>query len=186
MKVGIGRSSFVDGYQGYGVAYEESRPMFFEALEVMRRAWGEEPFSYARRYYNFHDVNVIPKPFQKPHPPIRIAGESRASFAMMGKLGFPILIRHQMDIPERQQGKEGDEEAAIRLGRLRDGPKYEDLLPRLLYGTPEEIAGRIQEYRDALGITGVSLDINPGGQISQDRVVNSMRLLMERVAPRLN
>ena len=44
---GIGRSSFVDGYQGYGVNYEDSRPMFFEALEVMRRAWGEEPFTAA-------------------------------------------------------------------------------------------------------------------------------------------
>ncbi|HEY2592801.1 MAG TPA: hypothetical protein VGK33_02745, partial [Chloroflexota bacterium] len=43
---------------------------------------------------------VVPKPFQKPHPQIRVACESRASFAMMGGLGFPILIRHQMEIPE--------------------------------------------------------------------------------------
>src|SRR5205085_5171448 len=55
------------------------------------------------QYYNYHNVNVIPKPYQKPHPPIRIACESRSSFAIMGKLGFPILIRHQMDIPELQQ-----------------------------------------------------------------------------------
>lgn len=238
---GIGRSSFVDGYQGYGINYEESRPMFFEALEVMRRAWGEEPFSFEGQYYNFHDVDVFPKPFQKPHPPIRIACESRASFPMMGKLGFPILIRHQMDIPELQQllkeyeeerhkagfsgpnqvtlqiscylaetaekalaeaeystmrdrrlarqrleGRSGDAEAAARSARLRADPSYEALAKRLLYGTPEEIADRLQEYRETLGITGVSLDINPGGCIPYDRVVNSLQLLMERVAPRLN
>src|ERR671935_1363109 len=95
---GIGRSSFIDGYAGYGVDYEASRPMFFEALEVLRRAWGDGPFSYSGEYYTVRDVNVVPKPFQKPHPPIRIACESRASFAMMGRLGFPILIRHQMEL----------------------------------------------------------------------------------------
>ena len=97
---GIGRSSFVDGYRGYGINYDESRPRFFEALEVMRRAWGDGPFSFAGEYYRFDNVNVVPKPFQKPHPPIRIACESKASFAMMGTLGFPILIRHQMEIAE--------------------------------------------------------------------------------------
>jgi len=42
------------------------------------------------------------------------------------------------------------------------------------------------EYQETLGITGFSLNINPGGQIPRDRVVNSVRLLMERVAPRFN
>jgi alkanesulfonate monooxygenase SsuD/methylene tetrahydromethanopterin reductase-like flavin-dependent oxidoreductase (luciferase family) len=58
------------------------------------------------------------------------------------------------------------------------------LLPRLLYGTPEAIVDRITEYRETLGITGLSLNVNPGGQIPFHKVVNSVRLLMERVAPR--
>jgi alkanesulfonate monooxygenase SsuD/methylene tetrahydromethanopterin reductase-like flavin-dependent oxidoreductase (luciferase family) len=97
---GIGRSSFIDGYRGYGIDYEESRPRFFEALEVMRRAWTDGPFSFDGDFYRFHHVNAVPKPFQRPHPPVRVACESRASFAMMGELAYPILIRHQMDIPE--------------------------------------------------------------------------------------
>ncbi len=36
----------------------------------------------------------------------------------------------------------------------------------------------------ALGITGVSLDVNPGGQIPYDRVVHSIRLLTEKVIPK--
>ncbi|HTD79263.1 MAG TPA: LLM class flavin-dependent oxidoreductase, partial [Chloroflexota bacterium] len=100
---GIGRSSFVDGYAGFGVNYDESRPMFFEALDVLRRAWGDEPFSFDGQYYRFSNVNVVPKPYQKPHPPICVACESRVSFAVMGKLGFPILIRHQMELTELQQ-----------------------------------------------------------------------------------
>ena len=63
---------------------------------------------------------------------------------------------------------------------------YEQLLPRLLYGTPEAIVYRIAEYRETLGITGLSLNIDPGGQIPFNNVVNSVRLLMERVAPHFN
>ena len=233
---GIGRSSFIDGYRGYGIDYEESRPRFFEALEIMRRAWADGPFSFDGEYYSFHGVNVVPKPFQKPHPQIRVACESRASFAMMADLGFPILIRHQMEVPElhdlldqyaqvrhargdnrpnevtlqascylaetterahsepeystvrdrrmalmTRAGMEGDAEAGARLAVAVN---YEQLLPRLLYGTPEAIVDRIAEYRDTLGISGMSLNVNPGGQIPFERVVNSVRLLMERVAPR--
>ena len=235
---GVGRSSFLDGYAGYGVDYEASRPMFFEALEVMRRAWGDAPFSFEGEHYSYRDVNVVPKPFQRPHPPVRIACESRSTFGIMGKLGFPILIRHQMELPELrgllneyeterhaagfegpnqvtlqttayladtkeraveeprastlheraiariyQRGREADDEASARLNKE---PPYEELIARRLYGTPEEVVERLQEYRESLGITGVSLTLNPGGQIPQPLVLNSMRLLMEKVAPKLS
>ena len=237
---GIGRSSFLDGYQGYGIDYQESRPRFFEALDVLCRAWGPGPFSYEGDYYSYHDVNVVPKPYQQPHPAIRIACESRASFARMGQLGFPIMIRYQMDLRDLQclleeydaarhqagfsgprgvtlqmscylaetaqqarseprasileerelviqriAGREGDREASARLGALRD-ETYDELLNKGLFGTPEAVVDRLQQYQDVLGITGVSLNINPGGQLPLDRVRNSLRLLMEQVAPRFN
>jgi alkanesulfonate monooxygenase SsuD/methylene tetrahydromethanopterin reductase-like flavin-dependent oxidoreductase (luciferase family) len=244
---GVGRSSFVDAYRGYGVDYADSRPMFFEALEVIRRSWGPEPFSFEGDFFNFHNVNVVPKPYQQPHPPIRIACESRDTFAIMGKLGFPIFIRHQMDVPvlqdllanyaaerhaagvegandvilqvpaylaesaaqaredteagiisERQRAIEfakntGDEEAYQRLSRAV-GLSYEDLVQRPglgvypnpnLFGTPEMIVDILQEYQEVMGVTGVSLAMNPG-LISEEKIINSMRLLGERVIPKLN
>jgi alkanesulfonate monooxygenase SsuD/methylene tetrahydromethanopterin reductase-like flavin-dependent oxidoreductase (luciferase family) len=74
---GVGRSSFLESYQGYNIDYGESRSRYFESLEIILRAWGEEPFSFEGEFYNFQNVNVVPKPFQKPHPPIRVAVESR-------------------------------------------------------------------------------------------------------------
>ena len=62
---GVGRSSFMDAYNGYNVAYEESRPRFFECLEIVRQAWGEEPFSYDGEFYQYHDVNVVPQTLSK-------------------------------------------------------------------------------------------------------------------------
>ena len=38
--------------------------------------------------------------------------------------------------------------------------------------------------REELGITGVSLEMNPGGQVPYDRVVNAIRLLADKVIPK--
>jgi alkanesulfonate monooxygenase SsuD/methylene tetrahydromethanopterin reductase-like flavin-dependent oxidoreductase (luciferase family) len=219
------------------VDYEESRALFFEALEVIQRAWADAPLSYEGKYYTFHDVDVVPKPYQRPHPPIRVAVESRETFPLIGRLGLPIFIRHQMDIPELQEllkqyqeerhaagftgpndvilqiaayvaetaekaytepeastmrqrrlvrealSRTGDREAFERLRRLSE-VSYDEVLQRVAYGTPEAVVERLQAYREALGITGVSLDVNPGGQIPYERVVNSIRLLTEQVIPR--
>jgi alkanesulfonate monooxygenase SsuD/methylene tetrahydromethanopterin reductase-like flavin-dependent oxidoreductase (luciferase family) len=76
-----------------------------------------------------------------------------------------------------------DQEAFERLRRLSE-VSYDDVLGRVAYGTPEAVVERLQEYQETLGITGVSLDVNPGGQIPYDRVVNSIRLLTEKVMPK--
>lgn len=70
------------------------------------------------------------------------------------------------------------------MRRLASTP-YDDILKqRLLYGTPEAVVDRLQEYQDTLGITGVVLEMNYGGRIPYDRVIDSMRLLTTRVLPR--
>ena len=43
---GVGRSSFIESYNGYNVDYGESRARFLESLEVIQRAWLNEDFSY--------------------------------------------------------------------------------------------------------------------------------------------
>ncbi len=89
---GIGRSGFANVYAGYGVAYEESRERFQECLDILLLAWSQERFSYSGEYYRFDDVCVVPKPRQKPHPPIRVAATTSETFPMMGKAGYQIFI----------------------------------------------------------------------------------------------
>ena len=101
---GVGRSGFVWTYDAYGVPHGESRERFAETLEVIKRAWTNRRFSYAGKYYNFDNVCVVPKPYQRPHPPIRVAATSSDTFPAIGALGYPIF-------------------AAVRLGTLSElGP----------------------------------------------------------------
>jgi len=89
---GVGRSGFPRAYEGYGIPYGESRERFQECLDIILRAWTEERFSYEGKYYTFHDLAVIPKPYQKPHPPIRVAATTRETFPQVGRMGHPIFI----------------------------------------------------------------------------------------------
>ena len=89
---GVGRSGLPGSYEGYGMAYAESRQRFYEYLNIMNRAWTNERFSYSGDYYSYDDVCLTPKPFQQPHPKIRVAATTSDTFETLGTLGYPIFI----------------------------------------------------------------------------------------------
>jgi alkanesulfonate monooxygenase SsuD/methylene tetrahydromethanopterin reductase-like flavin-dependent oxidoreductase (luciferase family) len=89
---GVGRSGFPRTYEAYGVPYTESRDRFAETLEVITKAWTEQTFSYEGKYCSFHNVCLVPKPYQEPHPPIRVAANSPDTFPAMGDQGYPIFV----------------------------------------------------------------------------------------------
>jgi alkanesulfonate monooxygenase SsuD/methylene tetrahydromethanopterin reductase-like flavin-dependent oxidoreductase (luciferase family) len=88
---GIGRSGFPRTYQAYGISYAESRERFAEVTEILKRAWTQERFSYDGQFYRFDDVCLTPKPFQAPHPELRIAVNSPDTFEQTGREGYPIF-----------------------------------------------------------------------------------------------
>ncbi|MGE3269577.1 MAG: LLM class flavin-dependent oxidoreductase [Chloroflexota bacterium] len=89
---GVGRSGSERAYRAYGVPYSESRERFSEALEIIVKAWTEPRFSYEGRWHSYHNVSATPKPYQQPHPEIRIAANSPESFARFGQQGYHIFI----------------------------------------------------------------------------------------------
>src|SRR5216117_2145960 len=91
LDVGVGRGNRPAEFTGYRVPQEESRERFDEVVEIMRRAWTEERFSYAGRFYQFHDVRVIPKPVQRPHPPLYQVCVTKDGIENTALRGWPML-----------------------------------------------------------------------------------------------
>ena len=73
--MGVGRSGFPRTYQAYGISYAESRERFVEVMEILKRAWTQERFSFDGKYYHFDNVCVTPKPYQPPYPGAADRGE---------------------------------------------------------------------------------------------------------------
>jgi alkanesulfonate monooxygenase SsuD/methylene tetrahydromethanopterin reductase-like flavin-dependent oxidoreductase (luciferase family) len=53
----------------------------------------------------------------------------------------------------------------------------------VVYGTPTEVSERLQQLVDELELSGMILEMNAGGLIPNERVLNSLRLFGEEVAP---
>ena len=92
IEFGIGRSGLPGHYQGFNIPYSESRDRFLETLDILVQAWTKDRFTHEGKHFQFRDVCVIPKPYQKPHPPIRIAATTPDTFALVGRLGYPLFI----------------------------------------------------------------------------------------------
>ena len=89
---GVGRSGVARTYEAYGVPYGESREQFAEILDIVQQAWTHETVSYQGKYHRFEDVAVVPRPYQRPTPPIRVAATSADTFVSIGKQGMPIFV----------------------------------------------------------------------------------------------
>lgn len=102
---GAGRGAFPDNYHGYGVDMATSRERFQEMLAFIKRAWSEERLSFKGRFYEVDNVEVIPKPLQRPHPPFRLAANSPDTFSFAGANAYPIFAGGPVNpinvLPER-------------------------------------------------------------------------------------
>ena len=82
-----------------------------------------------------------------------------------------------------QIGSAPDQKTAERLQRLAN-VSYDDVLrDKVMYATPEEVVERIQGYKEELGISGLVLEMNYGGQIPNELVLRSIHHLTEKVMP---
>ena len=98
---GIGRSGAPRAYDVLGIPYGESQARFREALAIIKEAWKGQPFSYEGKFYRFENATVAPRPYQKPHPPIRMAANTPDTFSLVGELGLALFAGlRDLDIPE--------------------------------------------------------------------------------------
>jgi alkanesulfonate monooxygenase SsuD/methylene tetrahydromethanopterin reductase-like flavin-dependent oxidoreductase (luciferase family) len=73
-----------------GVTSKERPGRMEEMIQALRLLWSEEHASFQGKYYSFDDVNLLPKPLQRPCP-IYIAGTPRA--AQIGEPGVDRALR---------------------------------------------------------------------------------------------
>ena len=122
---GIGRSGFPRVYDLYGVPYAESQERFREALEIILTAWKGEPFSYAGKHYRFENATVAPRPYQLPHPPLRMAATTEETFPRVGQMGLPIFAGLRgMDIRDLRTHIQAYRRAWREAGHPGDGNVY--------------------------------------------------------------
>ena len=73
------------------VSAAESRERVAESIELIKAAWTREEVTFEGKYWSTKDLPVLPKPVQKPHPPVLLAANSNDTFAYAGRLGLGVI-----------------------------------------------------------------------------------------------
>ena len=95
---GIGRGTFMPEFNTFkappaqGETKDLNRRLFFECVDIIKKCWTEQSFTYEGEFYKFPDpIRVVPKPIQKPWPRFYAACGSPDSYTLYPSVGFHIM-----------------------------------------------------------------------------------------------
>jgi alkanesulfonate monooxygenase SsuD/methylene tetrahydromethanopterin reductase-like flavin-dependent oxidoreductase (luciferase family) len=101
---GSGESSSEAELGGFGIDYAAKREAWLEGLEVAIRCMTETPFTgHEGTYASLPPRNVVPKPTQKPHPPLWVACSRRDTILLAAEKGIGALTFAFIDPEEAEQ-----------------------------------------------------------------------------------
>ena len=89
---GAGRGFARVEFTAFGVPPEESAARFRETVEIVLKAWTEERLNFAGEFFHFEDLEILPRPTQRPHPPVWMAASSDDAIDWAAGRGFSILM----------------------------------------------------------------------------------------------
>lgn len=89
--LGTGRSTTSQELDGFSVNYERTRAEVREALDIIVKAWTDDILEYNGKLIQVPPRRVVPKPIQKPHPPMWMACVAPDSYQMAGDRGLGVL-----------------------------------------------------------------------------------------------
>lgn len=163
--LGVGAGWLKEEFQALGVPYEKRGEMTDEYIQVLKTLWSQERPKFIGMYNKFEDINFLPKPIQKPCPPIWIGGNSRKAIERAVNLGHgwhPVgltpeeIKEYAIYLNELLAGKgKSPSDFVISLRKnlqikrasekeIKNSDKRETLR-----GTPEKIIEGIEKYKNS-------------------------------------
>lgn len=98
--IGLGAGWMPTDYAAAGIALD--RPgvriqRLAESIEVLKRLFADKPADYVGRHYQITELDGLPKPVQRPHPPILVGGRNQRMLELAGRVadivGIDVAIR---------------------------------------------------------------------------------------------
>jgi alkanesulfonate monooxygenase SsuD/methylene tetrahydromethanopterin reductase-like flavin-dependent oxidoreductase (luciferase family)/putative sterol carrier protein len=159
LELGTGEASSQAELGGFGVERERKRAQWEECLDALARMFVEEPFAGLEgQFVQMPPRNVMPKPKQRPHPPLWVACSRRDTILMAARKGLGAL---SFSFVEPEAAKEWVDEYYALIaseecvpGGFSVNPNFAVVLPMMLH--PEESVA-IERGIDGAHFFGYSL-----------------------------
>jgi probable F420-dependent oxidoreductase len=175
--------------------FDERGAVTDEYLRAYIELWTSDSPSFHGKYVEFNDISFLPKPVQKPHPPIWVGGESRPALRRTAELAdgwYPLGSNPTFPMGTPQQLADGLERLAVYARRFGRDPSEIETIYRThqfelteaaangnrlpFVGNAEQMASDIRQYQD-MGVGSLVLDF-----LRQTEDLDVMLGRMERFA----
>jgi probable F420-dependent oxidoreductase len=77
---GLGAGYLQPEFEALGAPFADRGARTSEAIEVLRALWSEPSPRFEGRFWSFSGIQALPRPVQRPHPPILVGGHSPPAF----------------------------------------------------------------------------------------------------------
>jgi alkanesulfonate monooxygenase SsuD/methylene tetrahydromethanopterin reductase-like flavin-dependent oxidoreductase (luciferase family) len=120
VRLGIGTAYREEEFQGFEVSRKYRLGRTLETIEILRRAWTGERFSFEGKHFHLNDVRVLPRPVSKPHPELLWAGMTERAIERGAELGlsFACNLGHkEVELYRNALRKHGKDPADFNIVR---------------------------------------------------------------------
>jgi alkanesulfonate monooxygenase SsuD/methylene tetrahydromethanopterin reductase-like flavin-dependent oxidoreductase (luciferase family) len=89
--MGLGRGLRPPEFEAFGVDQQQSREMFLESFDLIRRVWADETFEHKGKYWTLRkNAPLSPPLVQRPHPPFLVSAQSEESLRWAAQYDIPF------------------------------------------------------------------------------------------------
>ncbi len=242
ISLGVGLGWWETEYAVQGSVFKERGARMEEALTILRLVWENENTSFDGRFWSFPELTVYPRPVQRPHPLLWVAGVADAAVERAARLGdawlcgpvqslakaeacltvyraacaeidkepdwvlrryawvgadgkqvreevLPAYVGGLMEHWRESVEDEAEKELFARIDAGEDVSPEEIAADRLLWGSPDDVIGQVERYRDKTGAehvhaafgAGLPADTGPSTMGSFEELRDMIRLFGREV-----
>jgi probable F420-dependent oxidoreductase len=169
--LGVGAGYLKGEYRALGVDFERRNEIMDEYLRALKAAWCADEFSFEGTGYQAPGNRVLPRPLQKPHPPLLIGGNSKRAIRRAVELGdawHPFFTGPSVSATARTVAMVDEKDLAAGIQYMREYSETfgrarppEIVLSALnMPGRSREPAALLEQIgqMQALGVTGAAVD----------------------------
>jgi probable F420-dependent oxidoreductase len=115
--LGVGIGYQAADFRAFAVPMEHRVPLFEESLEILRQCWSGERFSFHGTHYRLEDVQIRPRPYQTPSPPLWIGASVPAAVRRAGRLADAFVATPSTNLDSTVRLVDIYRQAALQAGR---------------------------------------------------------------------